>query len=95
MVNPIPSQEDNTHVRAVQGAYSRKCVERDKDSLQALNYLSTVNHKWKIRSRIQRTGIGKYSWVNRSIADWNQLPRGAIRLAHGNAYIFKTRVREI
>jgi hypothetical protein len=33
---------------------------------------------WKIRDRKQRTDIGKYSFVNRSITDWNQLPERAI-----------------
>jgi len=33
--------------------------------------------------------------VNRSIADWNQLPTGAIGTDHGNTYKFKTRVRKM
>jgi len=65
-----------------------------RDSLQVPSYLSKVDHNWKIRTRTQRTDIGKYSFVNRSIADWNQLPKGAIWRAHGNAYKFKTRVRK-
>jgi hypothetical protein len=43
------------------------------DRLQRPNYLSTVDHERKIRSRRQRTDIGKYSFVNRTIQDWNQL----------------------
>ena len=39
-----------------------------------------INHHWKIRARKQRTDIGKYSFVNRSVTDWNQLPEGAIEL---------------
>jgi len=42
--------------------------------LQAPSYLSRVNHYWKIRVRKQRTDIRKYSFVNRSITDWNKLP---------------------
>jgi len=37
-------------------------------------YLSRVNHVWKIRDWKQRTDIGKYSFVNRTIKNWNQLP---------------------
>jgi hypothetical protein len=37
-------------------------------------YLSRVDHERKIRSRRPRTDIGKYSFVNRAIEDWNQLP---------------------
>ena len=43
------------------------------DRLKRLHYLSRVDHERKIRSRRQRTDIGKYSFVNRTIEDWNQL----------------------
>jgi len=39
------------------------------DRLQAPSYVSRVDHHWKIRARKQRTDIGKYSFVNRSITD--------------------------
>jgi hypothetical protein len=35
-------------------------------------YLSRVDHDRKIRSRKQKTDIGKYSYVNRAIQLWNQ-----------------------
>jgi len=54
--------------------------------------LSRVYHYWKIRARKQRTDIGKYSFVNRSITAWNQLPEEAIGTSHGKTHIFKTRV---
>ena len=44
------------------------------DRLQRPRYLSRVDHERKIRRRRQRTDIGKYSFVNRTIQDWNQLP---------------------
>jgi hypothetical protein len=44
------------------------------DRLQRPFHLSRVNHDRKIRSRKQRTDIGKYSFVNRTIQLWNQLP---------------------
>ena len=65
------------------------------DRLQAPSYLSRVNHYWKIRARKQRTGIGKYCFMNRSITDWNQLPEGAIGTSHIKKHIFKTRVRKV
>jgi len=65
------------------------------DRLQAPSYLSRVDYYWKIRARKQRTDIGKYSFVNRSITDWNKLPAGAIRTSHGKTLIFKTRVRKV
>jgi hypothetical protein len=36
--------------------------------------LSRVDHVQKIRDRKQRIDIGKYSFVHRTIKDWNQLP---------------------
>jgi len=39
------------------------------DRLQAPSYLSRVDHHWKIRARKQRTDIGKFSFLNRSITD--------------------------
>jgi hypothetical protein len=40
-------------------------------------FLGRVNHVRKIRDRNQRTNIGKYSFVNRTIKNWNQLPAEA------------------
>jgi hypothetical protein len=37
------------------------------DRLKRPHYLSRVDHEHKIRSRRQRTDIGKYSFVNRTI----------------------------
>jgi len=39
--------------------------------------LSGFDHVQKIRDRKQRTDIGKYSFVNRAIRNWNQLPEEA------------------
>ena len=39
---------------------------------------SRVDHIRKIRDRKQRTDIGKYSFVNRTIKNWNQLPAEAL-----------------
>ena len=58
--------------KACTGERARKAIW---DKLQAPSYLRRVNHYWKIRARKQRTDIGKYSFVNRSITDWNKLDR--------------------
>jgi hypothetical protein len=81
---------------ALYEAYTGERAWKDiRDRLQAPSYLSRADHNWKIRTRIQKRDIGKYSFVNRSIADWNQLPNGAIGIAHGNTHNFKTRIRKI
>jgi hypothetical protein len=66
-----------------------------RDRLQAPSYLSRVVHYWRIRARKQRTDIGKYSFVNRTITDWNKLPEGTTGISHGKTHIFKTRVRKV
>jgi hypothetical protein len=48
------------------------------DRLRRPCYLSRVDHDRKIRSRKQKTDIGKYSFVNRTIQLWNQLLAGAL-----------------
>ena len=40
--------------------------------------LSTVDHVRKIRDRKQRMDIRKYTFVNRTIKNWNQLPAEAL-----------------
>jgi hypothetical protein len=48
------------------------------DRLQGTWYLSRDDHNRKIRVRKQRTDIGKYCFVNRTIKLWNQLPAEAL-----------------
>ena len=80
---------------ALYRAYTGERAWKDiRDRLQVTSYFSEVDHKWKIRTGIQRTDIGKYSFVKWSIADWNQLPKGTIGIAHDNAHKFKTRIRK-
>jgi hypothetical protein len=48
------------------------------DRLKRPCYLSRADHDRKIGSKKQKTDIGKYSFVNRAIQLWNQLPAGAL-----------------
>jgi len=48
------------------------------DSLRRPYYLKRVDHVRKFRDKKQRTDIGKYSFVNRTIKNWNQLPEEAL-----------------
>jgi hypothetical protein len=65
------------------------------DRLQAPCYLSRVGRYLKIRARKQRTDVGKYSFVNRIIADWNQLPEEMLGTSAGKPHIFRRRVRKV
>jgi len=48
-----------------------------RDRLRRPYYLIRVEHVRKLRYRKQRTDIGKNSFVNRAIKNWNQLPTEA------------------
>ena len=54
--------------------------------------LSGADHSRKFRDRKQRTGIGKYLFVNRTIKNWNQLPAEALRTFTFKPMIFRNRV---
>jgi len=63
------------------------------DRLQQPNYLSRVDHEQKIRNRIQRTDIGKYSFVNRTFQLWNRLPEEILGTLPCKSNAFRKRVR--
>jgi hypothetical protein len=53
------------------------------------------DHSKKIRSRKQRTDIGKYSYVNRTIQLWNQLLQDALGTPSSKPSSFRKRVRKV
>jgi len=65
-----------------------------RDRLLRPYYLSRVDHVRKIRDRKQRTGVEKYSFVNRTIKNWNQLPVEALGTFPCKPKIFRNRVRK-
>jgi hypothetical protein len=65
------------------------------ERLQRPCYLSRVDHDRKIRSRKQRTDIGKYSFLNRTIQLWNQLPADALGTLSYKSSNFRKRVRKL
>jgi hypothetical protein len=58
-------------------------------------YLSREDHSLKIRSRKQRTDIGKYSFVNRTIINWNQLPADLLASFPCKLNTFRKRVKKV
>jgi hypothetical protein len=64
------------------------------DRLRRPRYVSRVDHERKIRSRRQRTVIGKFSFVNRTIQDWNQLSAEMIGNFPCKLNTLKKRVRK-
>ena len=64
------------------------------DRLQRSHYLSRADHERKIRSKRQRADIGKYSFVNRTIEDWNQLPAEVLGTLPCKQNTLKKRVKK-
>jgi hypothetical protein len=64
------------------------------DRLRRPYYLSRVDHVRKIRDKKQRTDMGKYSFVNRTIKNWNQLPAEAFGTFPCKPKMFRNRVRK-
>jgi hypothetical protein len=65
------------------------------DRLENPCYLSRVDHNRKIRSRKQKTDIGKYSFVNRTIQLWNQPPEDVLGTLSCKTSNFRKRVRKV
>ena len=61
---------------------------------EAANADTMAAHKLQIRDRKQRTDIGKYSFVNRTIKNWNQLPAEALGTFSYKPKIFRNVVRK-
>ena len=57
-------------------------------------YLSRVDHVRKIMGRKQRTDIGKYFFVNRTIKNRNQQPAEALGSFPCKPKIFRNKVRK-
>jgi hypothetical protein len=56
-------------------------------------YLSRGDYNWKIRTRKQRTDVGKYSFVNKTIKSWNQLPASLLASFPCKINTFRKRVK--
>jgi hypothetical protein len=79
--------------------YKAYCGERAwkdiGDRLKWPHYLSRLDHVRKIRTRRQRTDIGKYSFVNRTVGDWNQLPAQVLETLPCKPSTFRKRLRKV
>jgi len=65
-----------------------------RDRLRRTYCLIRLDHVRKIRERKQRTDIRKFSFVNKTIKNWNQLPAEALRTFLCKPKIFRNRVRK-
>ncbi|KAJ4447673.1 hypothetical protein ANN_09680 [Periplaneta americana] len=58
-----------------------------KNRLQPPNYSSRNDHSYKLRERRQRMDTGKFSFLNRTIRDWNALPADLLKALPTNKNI--------
>jgi hypothetical protein len=54
-----------------------------------------VDYCWKIRASTIRTYVGKFSFVSRIIAEWNQLITWAIGTSPVKTHTLRKRVRNV
>jgi len=78
--------------KAYSGERSWKAIS---DRLRRPYYLNRVEHIRKVRDRKQRRDIGTYSFVNRTIKNWNQLPAEALGPLPCKPTMFRNRVRKV
>jgi len=77
-------------------AYSgKRAWKAISDRLQRPNYLCGVDHERKIGNRGQRTDIGKYSFMNRTIRLWNSLPVEILGTLPRKPNAFRKRARKV
>jgi hypothetical protein len=92
----LASRRRLSRIYALCKAYSgERAWKAISDRLQRPHYLSRVDHERKIRSRSQRTDVGKYSFVNRTIQHWNQLPADVLESLPCKQITFKKRVKKV
>ena len=92
----LASRRKLSRICALFKAYSgERAWKPAGDRLQRPHYLSRVDHERKIRTGRQRTDIGKYSFVNRTIQHWNQLPAEVLGNLPCKPITFKKRVGKV
>ena len=92
----LASRRKLSRICALFKAYSgERAWKSIGDRLQRPHYLNRLDHEKKIRSMGQRTDIGKYIFVNRTIQHWNQIPAGVLGTLPCNRITFKKRVRKV
>jgi hypothetical protein len=92
----LTQRREISRICAIFNAYTgERTWEAIGDMLERPFYLGRVDHNRKIRSRKQKTDIGKYSFVNRTIQLWNQLPADVLRNLSCKPSNFRKRVRKV
>jgi hypothetical protein len=70
-------------------------MEIYRGRLKGPGYLCRDDHDRKIRAKKQRTGIGKYYFVNRTVKLWIHLLAETLAALPCKSHVFKKRVRNV
>jgi hypothetical protein len=93
---PLESRRRKARLRALFKAYlGHKAWVDIKRRLYMPTYYGRGDHSFKIKLRQQRTDVGKFSFLNRTIVDWNQLPAAAFEGSPLNLCRFKRNLRKL
>jgi hypothetical protein len=82
-------------MRRVKSIRRRKGVEMYRGRAPGPCYLSRDGHDHKFRATKQRTDIGKYCFVNRTIKLETQLPAVALATSCCKSRVLRKRVRKV
>ena len=92
----LVSRRKTARIRALYKAYYGERAWKDiGNRLERPDCLSRTDHNRKIRSRRQRTDIWKYSFVNRTIEDWNRLAAVVLEQLTCSSTAFRKRLRKV
>ena len=60
-----------------------------------VHYILQYNHRYKIEPLTQKTNLGKYSFCNHSIEQWNALPAKIFEPFPPRVQTFKAKLKKI
>jgi len=86
---------DSPNTRRFQGIHGGRDWKANGDRLLNPCCLSRDDHNRKIRTRKQRTDVGKYSYGKGSIKSWNQLPANFLASFPYKLNTFIKRVKDV
>jgi hypothetical protein len=90
--NALVSYFTTVHVQSkkvtLQHPYTTNHIDI-KRRLYMPTYYGRGDHRFKIKLRQQQTDVGKFSFLNRTIVDWNQLPAAVFEGSPMNLCKFK------
>ena len=87
-------QDDSTLMRTFKAYCGERAWTAIRHCLRRPSCLSRVDHVGKIRDSKQSTDTGKYSFVNRTVKNWNQVPVEALGAFLCKPKIFRQRVKK-